>query len=68
MRLQEADREMNALIRRERELAREIGRAVVAGQPVDALRTERQGVRNRLEDLGAALPLLEATDRAGSRT
>ena len=52
---EELNREMYALAREERELRRRLGRAVLGGEPVDDLRTRRREIRERGEDLSAAM-------------
>lgn len=59
---EELTRELYALAREEQELRRALGERVLAGQPVDDLRTRRQEIRERGEDLSCAVATLGASE------
>jgi len=62
LRREELVEEQRALLARDRELSRLIAEAVVADDPVGALRQEREAVRDRVEDIAGALLLLSARE------
>ena len=57
---QDLRQELYGLVRTERELRQEIGRCVITGESVIALRALRSANREAQEDLSAAVILLDA--------
>ena len=61
VRAQDLRQELHGLVRTEREIRREIGTRVLAGEPVVDLRALRRANRESQEDLAAAVILLDAS-------
>ena len=61
VRAQDLRQELYGLVRTEREIRREIGTRVLAGEPVVDLRALRRANRESQEDLAAAVILLDAS-------
>ena len=59
-RAEDLRRELFGLVRTERQISREIGSRVLAGEPVVDLRALRRANREQQEDVSAAVILLDA--------